>query len=111
MQTQKQEVDLNILPEEAMNVVSILKKNRTYIKSRFYVKRIGIFGSFVKNEQTEISDIDILIEFEKGHKDFFNYVRLKCYLERLLKRRVDLVIKNAVKPQLRKKIFNEVVYV
>ncbi|WP_204305169.1 nucleotidyltransferase family protein [Desulfurobacterium thermolithotrophum] len=99
------------LPREAMDVVSLLRKNKSYIKSKFHVKRIGIFGSFVRNEQTNSSDIDVLVEFEKGYKDFFNYMRLKHYLESLFKREVDLVIENAVKPQLRKRILNEVVYV
>lgn len=72
---------------------------------------MGIFGSFIRGEETINSDIDILVKFEKGHKDFFNYTRLKNYLEELLGRNVDLVIKNAVKPQLKKKIFSEVRYV
>jgi predicted nucleotidyltransferase len=90
-------------------------KNRLFsqkpdIQKRFHVKKIGVFGSIVRNKQTKNSDIDILVEFEKGHKDFFNYMRLKYYLEELLNRQVDLVIKEAVKPQLRERIFNEVVY-
>lgn len=72
---------------------------------------MGIFGSFIRGEETASSDIDILIEFERGHKDFFNYMRLKHYLEELLERNVDLVIKNAVKPRLREKILSEVKYV
>jgi len=90
-------------------------KNRLFdkkaeIRKRYHVKKIGVFGSIVRNKQTKKSDIDILVEFEKGHKDFFNYMRLKYYLEELLDRKVDLVIKEAVKPQLRERIFNEVVY-
>ncbi len=80
------------------------------IQKIFYVKKIGVFGSCVRNKQTK-SDIDILVEFEKGHKDFFNYMRLKYYLETVLGRKVDLVIKEAVKPRLRDRIFNEVDYV
>lgn len=87
-----------------------LLKQRTDIKKRFHVKRIGIFGSFVENKQTKKSDIDILVEFKKGHKDFFNYMRLKYYLEESLGRKVDLVIKEAVKPALRERIFDQVIY-
>jgi len=87
-----------------------LFKQRTDIKKRFHVKRIGIFGSFVENRQTKKSDIDILVEFERGHKDFFNYMRLKYYLEESLGRKVDLVIKEAVKPALRERIFDQVIY-
>ncbi len=91
-------------------IKNILLKEKKDIQKRFYVKTIGIFGSFVMNRQTKKSDIDILVEFKKGHKDFFNYMRLKYYLEQLLGRKVDLVIKEAIKPELRQKIFNEVVY-
>lgn len=72
---------------------------------------MGIFGSLIRGEETINSDIDILVKFDKGHKDFFNDMRLKNYLEELLGRNVDLVIKNPVKPRLQEKIFNEVRYV
>jgi len=88
-----------------------LFEHRTDIQKRFYVKTIGVFGSFVQHKQTKKSDVDILVEFEKGHKDFFNYMRLKYYLEAAIGIKVDLVIKEAVKPILREKIFNEVMYV
>jgi uncharacterized protein len=92
-------------------VKSKLVEQRTDIQHAFYVKKIGVFGSFVRNKQNKKSDVDILVEFEKGHKDFFNYMRLKDYLEASLGRKVDLVIKEAVKPKLKDKIFNEVIYV
>ena len=88
-----------------------LKEKKAYIKEVFHIREIGIFGSFIRGEQTADSDIDVLVEFEKGHKDFFNYMRLKYYLEELLGRKVDLVIKNAVKSRLKKRIFSEVKYV
>ena len=88
-----------------------LADHRAQMRKTFHVKKIGIFGSFVRNKQTRRSDVDILVEFEKGHKDFFNYMRLKYYLEASLGRKVDLVIKEAVKPRLKERIFNEVVYV
>ncbi|HEC67275.1 MAG TPA: nucleotidyltransferase [Candidatus Desulfofervidus auxilii] len=88
-----------------------LEEKKVYIKRVFHVREIGIFGSFIRGEQTESSDIDVLVEFEKGHKDFFNYMRLKYYLEELLEGKIDLVIKNAVKPRLRERIFSEVEYV
>ncbi|MCD5406679.1 MAG: nucleotidyltransferase family protein [Desulfotomaculum sp.] len=93
------------------NQIEQLKKNKTYIKDAFYVKEIGLFGSFVRDEQVSGSDVDILVEFKQGHKDFFNYMRLKHYLEQLLGREVDLVIRNAIKSRLKKNILSEVVYV
>lgn len=96
---------------DAKKIEGKLKENKVHIKRTFYVKEIGIFGSFIRGEQTAASDIDILVEFEKGHKDFFNYIRLKYYLEELLERKVDLVIKDAVKSRLKERIFSEVEYV
>jgi uncharacterized protein len=60
---------------------------------------------------TKRSHIDLLVSFEQGFKDLFNYLRLKRYLEELLGHKVDLVIKEAVKPGLRDSIFSEVRYV
>ncbi len=96
-----------------VEIKKILEKNNNYLRQTFHVMEIGIFGSFVKGEEKvhNDSDIDILIAFGKGYKDFFNYMRLKYYLENLLGREVDLVIKEAVKPRLKEKIFREVEYV
>ena len=99
-----------------MNIVEIkkiLEKNYKYLRQTFHIRELGIFGSFVKREEKidNDSDIDILITFGKGYKDFFNYMRLKYYLEEILGREVDLVIKEAVKPRLKERIFGEVEYV
>jgi len=88
-----------------------LEFDENRIKEVFHVNEIGIFGSYVKGEQKSRSDIDVLVVFEKGHKDFFNYMKLKGHLEELLDKKVDLVIKDAIKERLREKILNEVVYV
>ena len=94
-----------------MDIREKLEKSKPHLNKVFHVKEIGIFGSYVRSEDNQYSDIDILVEFEKGHKDFFNYMRLKYRMEQLLGRKVDLVIKEAVKPRLRERIFNEVEYV
>jgi hypothetical protein len=88
-----------------------LIKNRSFLKSKFHIIDIGLFGSFATGENTADSDIDILVEFQKGHKDFFNYMRLKFHLQELLGRDVDLVLRGAVKPRLKEHIFNQVQYV
>jgi len=88
-----------------------LKANKEFLVSRFHICEIGLFGSFATGEFTTDSDVDILVEFSKGHKDFFNYFRLKNYLQELLGKEVDLVMRSAVKPQLKEKIFSQVRYV
>lgn len=74
------------------------------------VKRIGVFGSFARSSFHERSDIDLLVEFKKGKKAFDSYMELKFLLERIFRRKVDLVIKNALKPRIRQHILREVIY-
>jgi predicted nucleotidyltransferase len=96
---------------DTIDIKAKLEEKKDHIGKVFHVKEIGLFGSFVKGVQSKKSDVDVLVEFEKGHKDFFNYMRLKYYLEEMLGREVDLIIKGAIKPRLKEKILNEVVYV
>ncbi len=88
-----------------------LKEKMPEIKEKYGVKNLYIFGSYVRGEQTPESDIDILVEFEKGKKTFKNYMGLKFYLEELFRRKVDLIIKEAVKPRLKKYIYEEAISV
>ncbi len=90
-------------------ILSLLQINRTRIK-KFGVKRIGLFGSYARGEQKAVSDIDILVEFEKGQKSFDNYMDLKFYLEKIFGRKVDLVINDSIKPSLREPILSGVTY-
>ena len=91
------------------DVTKTIQANIEEIK-KYGVKGIGIFGSFARATQNNKSDIDILIEFEKGEKIFDNYMELKFYLEGLLHRKVDLVIKDAMKPRIRQTVLREVAY-
>lgn len=90
-------------------IVEAIYKNNEEIL-HYGVKNIGVFGSFVRAAQNSKSDIDILVEFNKGEKAFDNYMDLKFYLEKLFHRRVDLVIKEAIKPRIKQQILKEVVY-
>lgn len=64
-----------------------LYSNREQIK-QFGAKRIGVFGSFVKNKQNPKSDIDIIIEFKQGNKNYDNFINLNFYLEKLFKKKL-----------------------
>uniref|UniRef100_A0A7V3ZSY7 Nucleotidyltransferase n=1 Tax=candidate division WOR-3 bacterium TaxID=2052148 RepID=A0A7V3ZSY7_UNCW3 len=92
-------------------IIKKLKKHLPEIKSRFKVKEIGVFGSRIKGKAKKSSDIDILVEFEKGNKTFDNYMELKFYLENLFGCKVDLVLKSALKEELKQYILSEVIYV
>ena len=93
-----------------MDAVSTLKVHEKFIRQKFGVKRIGIFGSFARGEEREDSDLDVLVVFEEGQKTFDNYMNLKFYLEDLFGREVDLVTEKALKPQLKDIIMKDVVY-
>lgn len=94
----------------AEEILKLIQQNKERIK-RYGVKRIGLFGSYLKGEQKEDSDIYILVEFEKGKKTFDNYMELKFFLEDLFKRKIDLVIAESVKSELKKYIMKSVRYV
>ncbi|MEK6690071.1 MAG: nucleotidyltransferase family protein [Nitrospirota bacterium] len=93
-----------------MNAIEILKRQEGAIKKKYGVKKIGIFGSFARGEGKKGSDIDVLIELEDGYETFDNYMDLKYFLEDLFGRKVDLVTVEALKPQLKDDILQEVVY-
>ncbi len=75
------------------------------------IKRLGLFGSFVREQQNESSDIDILVEFEKEQKTFDHFMELIGFLENLLQRRVDLVTVESLSPYLGPAILTEVEFV
>lgn len=74
------------------------------------VKKVGLFGSFSRSSQNAASDIDMLVEFDRGGKTFDNYMDLKFYLEQLFHRKVDLVIKDALKTRIKNRVLSEVKY-
>ncbi len=93
-----------------MDVLGVIKKNEAKIKERFGVKRIGIFGSSARGEAKKDSDIDVLVEFEGGKKTFDNFMELAFFLEEVFGRKVDLVTKEALRPELKNSILKEVAY-
>jgi len=74
------------------------------------VKSLALFGSAARNEATPESDLDFLVEF-KLEITFDLYMDLKFFLEDLFNKRVDLVIKQDLKPQIREVVINQAIYV
>ena len=91
-------------------ILSILKKLKNEIQSKYKVKNIGLFGSYINNMQKEKSDIDLLVEFEED-ADLLHYMGLLLFLEENFNKKVDLVSKFALKEELREHILEEVIYV
>jgi uncharacterized protein len=88
------------------NVEKILKDQKDFLFREYSVCKIGLFGSYVREEQTEKSDIDILVEFYCPVG--FEFIELKDYLESLFNKSVDLVTVNALKPYMKQEILSEV---
>lgn len=90
-------------------ILHVLKDVKKDIKSKYKVKSIGIFGSYMKDMQKDSSDIDFLVEFERG-ADLFHFMGLIFFLEEKFNRKVDVISKPALKEDLRENILQEVVY-
>ncbi|MFQ5901583.1 MAG: nucleotidyltransferase family protein [Thermodesulfobacteriota bacterium] len=92
-------------------ILSIIAKNKDKIRI-FGVKKLGLFGSFVREEQNAESDIDLLVEFERDKKTFDNFfIHLSFFLEELLKCHIELVTIESLSPYIRPYIIKEVKYV
>jgi predicted nucleotidyltransferase len=93
-------------------VKAILKEHKDEVIRQYHVTELGIFGSFVRGEQKRRSDVDILVEFnDKDIPGLLKLSEMERYLQRLLKKKVDVVIKSGIRPELKKGILKEVVYI
>jgi len=80
------------------------------VTKKYNVESIGIFGSYVRSEDTQDSDLDLLVNFKKK-PGLLKYIELENFLTDLLEIKVDLVMRSALKPQIGKQILEEVVYI
>jgi len=94
----------------AEEIRRILEVHKDELKQKYHVKGVGIFGSYLRGEQKETSDVDILIEFDRPI-GLIEFVRLKNHLSDVLGLKVDLVMKKALKPRIGQRILSEVLYV
>lgn len=86
-----------------------LEENMGFLETKYKVKEIGVFGSFVHNTQQGKSDLDILVEF-KEPPSLLEFIEMEQYLSSLLGVKVDLVMKNSLKKHIGRRILKEVVY-
>jgi predicted nucleotidyltransferase len=92
-------------------ILEILRKEKTFLRNEFGVIKIGIFGSFAKGTQQADSDIDIVVEIEKNKKNIHIFLRLKRFLEKEFSKKVDLGLEHTLKPIIKDKIKEEIIYV
>ena len=94
----------NILDPQA--VIALLQTQM--VKSRFGVKSLALFGSVARNQATEASDLDFIVDFE-GTVTFDRYMDLKIFLEDLFDKKIDLALEDSLKAQIRQKVFEEAI--
>jgi len=95
---------------ELEQILRVLHSNAQELR-KFGVRRLWLFGSYVRGEAGKNSDLDVLVEFEPGKKTFDNYMELKFFLEEILGVEVDLITVEALKPRVKKYIWSEAVSV
>ena len=94
---------------KSREITELLREHKPSLEKEFNVSALGLFGSYARNEQNEVSDVDILVDFSKpiGLK----FVDVADKLEAILGRKVDLVSKNAIRPKLMEYIQQDIQYV
>jgi predicted nucleotidyltransferase len=88
------------------DILSAIRANENALR-KLQVRELALFGSFARGEETETSDIDFYVEFER--KTFDNYMGVRRLLESLFPRKIDLVIKSGIRPRLRDNILSEAI--
>jgi predicted nucleotidyltransferase len=91
------------------HVLTLLQEHQAELR-RFGVQRCGVFGSFVRNEPQDQSDVDILVEFAPSQKTFDHFMHLAFFLEDLFGRKVDLITTESLSPHIGPHILREVEY-
>jgi predicted nucleotidyltransferase len=91
------------------NIQNQLRQVKTHLFTKYHVNTLGLFGSVVRNDFTPESDIDMVVDFNRPIG--IEFVDLANELEKLLKRKVDLVSKDGIKPKYFQEIQSEIRYV
>jgi hypothetical protein len=93
------------------NVLKALKSNKLKL-SEFGIRNVGLFGSYIRDEQSRESDIDLLIDFEPEKENFDNYMAVYDFFEKIFENeKIEVVTKNGLSPYIEPNILNEVQYV
>jgi predicted nucleotidyltransferase len=88
------------------DILATIRANEADLR-KLQVNELALFGSFARGEETDTSDIDFYVEFER--KTFDNYMGVRRLLEHLFPRKIDLVIKSGIRPRLRDNILSEAI--
>ena len=90
-------------------VLQILTNQKSSLLEAYQITRLGIFGSYARCQQTDDSDIDVLVEYENA-PTLYKIIELRDYLSELFSVKVDVVTKNGLKERIRERVLAEVIY-
>jgi len=90
-------------------VKKVISEEKETLAKKYNVSRIGVFGSVVRGEDNEKSDVDLLVDFSEP-VDFIEFLDLEEHLKNKIDTKVDLVSRKALKPNIGKRILDEVIY-
>lgn len=91
-------------------ILETLRKCKTMLEHKYPISELGLFGSYVRGDYTESSDIDILVDFYKAI-DAFEYIRLAHELEDMFDTKIDVVSRKGIKPQYLKYVEKDLIHV
>lgn len=90
-------------------VLQVLTQQKPLLLETYRLTRLGIFGSYARGEQTDESDIDVLVDYEKA-PTLWRLIELRDYLSELFAIKVDVVTRNGLKARIRERVLAEVIY-
>lgn len=94
------------------DIIKFLSEHLSSLKDEYHISKLGLFGSFARNEQDDSSDIDIILEFQEGTEDIYEKKsRFKEFLTNHFQRDVDLCREKYLKPYVKDYLRNEIIYV
>lgn len=96
--------------EDIREIKQLLSQSKPQLEECYRVTQIGVFGSYARGEQTENSDVDVLVDYTQA-PTLVHLVELRDFLQDLFDLRVDVVTKNGLKPRIRERVLSEAVYV
>jgi predicted nucleotidyltransferase len=92
-------------------ILTFLSQNRKLFRDKFHIVRIGLFGSYVREEQKPNSDIDLMVEFEENTQDLYELkIQLKEFFQMQLGMDIDICREKYIKPRFKNSILKETVY-
>jgi predicted nucleotidyltransferase len=90
-------------------IKEVIERHRPELKRQFHVEKIGVFGSYARGDQKKRSDIDFLVTFDESIS-LFDRVDLNIYLKELLGRRVDVIPRSNLRPEIREYVLKDLIY-